>query len=140
MRQRQEQKREIAGGFKDGLVLLETRNPSLTKTDSPLFDALHNADTRDHTYNAYVDEREVIKLSHAVDKWNDRRDHELATEVILNLLVPIVRDSWTENTSETVIDSDSGDVVRAKITGKRQGSKLEIELSIFSQQRQLKLL
>jgi len=139
--QRQNQKREKAGGFKDGLVLLETRNPLPTRkgadTGDTLFDDLSSADARE---SVSIDPREVIELSHTIDKWSDRREHPAATEVILRLVIPTIRDSWTASTPETVIDSESGNMLRAKLTGTRLGSKFQIELSIYCQQKQLKLL
>ncbi len=141
LKQRQEIKREKAGGFKDGIVLLETRNPLPIKkdvnTDNILFNNKSEAENRE---DLAIDGRELIELSHGIDKSTDRREHQAATEVILRLVIPMVRDSWTASTPETVVDPDSGDVIQAKIIGTRSGSKLKIELSIFSKQKQLKLL
>ena len=141
LHQRQDQKREKAGGFKDGLVLLETRNPLPTRkgldTGDTLFDDLSNADARE---SGSIDPREVIELSHTIDKWSDRREHPAAKEVILRLVIPMIRDSWTASTPEMVIDLESGNMLRAKLIGTRLGSKFQIELSIYSQQKQLKLL
>lgn len=140
LKQRQEIKRERAGGFKNGLVLLETRNPLPIKkdvcTDNILFDNKPGAENRE---SIPLDGRELIEISHRIDKSTDRREHQAATEVILRLLIPMVRESWAASTPETVIDSDSGDVIKAEIIGTRLSSKLRIELSIFSQQKQLKL-
>ena len=141
LQQRQNQKQEKAGGFKDGLVLLETRNPLPTRkgadTKDTLFDDLSDADARK---SVSIDPREVIELSHTIDKWSGRREHPAATEVILRLVIPMIRDSWTASTPETVIDSESGNMIRAKLTGTRLGSKFQIELSLYLQQKQLKLL
>lgn len=140
LRKRQDQKRKKTGGFTDGLVLLETRNPAPTTKGTDrgysLFDHLSQPDTRD---SITIDDREIIDLSHAVHKWSDRREHQGATEVMLKLVVPMVRDGWSASTPETVIESDSGNVIRAKITAKRLGAKLQIELSFFIPQKQLKL-
>lgn len=140
LRQRQIRKRKKAGGFTDGLVLLETRNPPPTTkvrdSGDTLFDHLSQPDTRDIKA---IDDREVIELSHAIQKWSDRREHQGAAEVILKLVVPMVRDTWTAITPETIIESDLGNVLRAKIKGKRLGTKIQIELSFFIPQKQLKL-
>ncbi|MFZ5993411.1 MAG: hypothetical protein ACOYU4_00230 [Thermodesulfobacteriota bacterium] len=140
LQERQKQKREKAGGFKDGLVLLETRNPPPTekgvKNDVTLFGDMGHADTRDIIP---IHGRKVIELSHAINKWSDRREHQVAEEAILKLVVPMVRDSWTTTAPEMVIESDLGNVVRAKITGKRLGADLQIEISFFIPQKQLKL-
>ncbi len=141
LQQRQEQKREKAGGFKDGIVLLKTRNPLPTKKESNTRGALFNdVGLTDTGESGPIDDREIIELSHKIDKRSDRREHQAATEVILRLVIPMVRDSWTASTPETVIDSDSGDTILAKIIGTRLSSKLRIELSIFNKHKQLKLL
>lgn len=138
--QRQTQKREKAGGFKDGVVLLRTSNPLLTKKDTnvdlTLFEDVSNTNQQE---NAPFDVRELSELSQILDKWNDRREHDAATEIVLRVMVPLVRDNWTASTPETVLESDSTNIFIAKITGVRLGSKCQIELSIFHQ-KQLKLL
>ena len=141
LRKRQNQKKGKTGGFKEGLVLLETRNPYPTKkgegAGDTLFAELHQPDARKSTV---IDDREVIELGHRLDKWSDRREHQTVTEVLLRLVIPMIRDSWTATTPETVKDSDQGNAIRAKLTGIRLGTKLQIELSIFSKEKQLKFL
>ena len=140
LRQQQNRKRERAGGFKKGIVLLETQNPLPAKKDdkssAPLFDSSGQIDNVNSTP---ISMTELFELSHDIEKWSDKREHQAASEVILHIVVPTLRNSWEANTVGTVIDSDSGNTIRAKITGKRLGSRLEIELSIFTQQKQLKL-
>lgn len=141
LQKRQDKKRERTGGFQDGLVLLETKNPLLTKRGidaDALFPDLSLKDTKD---SFHIDVREVIELSRTLGKWSDRREHQAATETILKLVVPMTRDSWAANTPEIVTKSESDNIVhaKAKITGKRSGANLQISLSIFTPQRQLKL-
>lgn len=139
--QRQDQKRERSGGFKDGLVLLKTENPLPTKRDAntgTLFGDFSPSNERDIFH---IDGREVIKLNRTIDKWSDRREHQAASESILSLEVPMARDSWEAHTTIMAIEScsDNDTHAKVKITGKRQGSKLKISLSIFTPQKQLKL-
>lgn len=140
VRKRQDEKRRKAGGFKEGLVLLETRNPPPTTkgrdSGNTLFDHLSQQDTNN---SITLSDREIIELGHVIHKSSDRREHQGANEVILRLLVPIVRDGWTASTPETVIETDSGGAIRAKITGKRLEAKLQIDLSLFIPAKQLKL-
>lgn len=140
LRQRQDRKREKAGGFNDGIVLLKTSNPLPTKlgldNNGKLFDdeidfLLHD--------EVFIDEHDLIEFSHAMDKWSDRREHQAASEVLLHITVPIIRDKWGASTPEVNIDLETGTVVMAKVIGKRLGSKIQIELSIFTQHKQLKL-
>lgn len=139
--QRQNRKRKKAGGFKNGIVLLETENPMPTKkrinTDSLFRDFSPSVEPN----NIGIDNREVFKMSHAIDKWSDRREHHGESESILRIVIPMVRDTWKVDTPEKKLESCSGDSVRAKvkITGKRQGAKIQINLSIFTPQQQLKL-
>lgn len=140
LKQQQDKKREKAGGFREGVVLLETRNPFPAKKDenfnAPLFDKL---DSIDNANVAPISMNELLELSHGIEKWSDKREHQAASEAILRVVIPTIGDSWSADTPETVIDSDSGNIIRAKIKGKRLGAKLEIELSIFTQLKQLKL-
>lgn len=141
LRKLQDQKRKRAGGFKDGLVLLRTRNPLPTKKRRDSCDTLFDQLTQpDRGVNITIDDREIIELGHAVDKWSDRREHQAAEELILKIVVPIVRDNWTATAPETVIGSDPSNVITGRIKGKRSGAKLQIELSIFIPgQKQLRL-
>lgn len=139
LQNRQYQKREKTGGFKDGLVLLETENPLPTKGNresDTLFSNFCHTNGRD---NFHLDDREVIEFSKKIYKWSDRREHQAATETILKLVVPMVKDSWEANTPEIVIESDSDVRAKVKIIGKRLGAKLQIRLSTFTPPKQLKL-
>lgn len=140
LRYRQDKKREKAGGFNDGVVLLETRNPLPTNKNNDdsdtLFDDVDISYKRD---SLPLDSREVIELGHQIEKWSDRREHQAATETILNLIVPMVRDIWVEKSLETIVDPETGTVVQAKVTGRRQNAKTQIEISIYTQQKQLNL-
>jgi hypothetical protein len=125
---RQELKRGKAGGFKDGIVLLETRNPLPTSKESngSLFEK--ESLTND---TVPLDGREVMQRSHNIEKWTDRRQHKSTVEILLNLVIPIVRESWTEKCPEIIINSEADYLVQAKITGKRIGSKQQMELSVY---------
>jgi len=140
LRQKQDKKREKAGGFKEGIVLLETRNPLPTEkgggSNNTLFENLHPENMQ---YVLPFNGRKIIELSHKIDKWSDRREYPAAKEIISRFVVPMVRDNWTAVTSETVIDSESNMVVQVETTAIRLGSKIQFELSIFSPPKQLKL-
>lgn len=140
---KQEKKCKKAGGFKNGIVLLETKNPLPTQkkrlSGVTLFGSVDEGSVNTAPLPP-IDPREVIELGHSIDKkWHDKREHPAATETLLSLRVPMVRDSWTALTQPTDIDSSQGSIVQAKITGKREGAKVHIELSLFLSQKQLKL-
>ncbi|RPI18649.1 MAG: hypothetical protein EHM58_04905 [Ignavibacteriae bacterium] len=136
--QRQKQKRMKAGGFKEGIILLETRNPTpITKLKENNYSLFEEKNTVKSEY-LKLDERLLMNQIYGIDRSTDRREHPAASEAILRLKIPIVRDNWTASTTEIGSDELINDV-RAKITGSRIGSKIHIELSIFSQYIQLNL-
>jgi predicted house-cleaning noncanonical NTP pyrophosphatase (MazG superfamily) len=139
LKEKQNQKRKKAGGFNRGFILSKTENPLPSKrqidTDTPLFGSQDSKKQVKPKINA----QEILRLGHAVDKWSDRREHKKATETILKLLVPMIRNDWKEDTLELVIDLEGVIVkTKVKIEGKRLGSKLQISLSVFNPQQQLK--
>ena len=99
LRKRQDEKREKAGGFKDGLVLLETMNPLPTKkrkdTSNLLFDNFDHTASQDSLLTNTI---EVMELSHTIDKWSDRREHQAVSETILHIVIPTVIDNWIAST------------------------------------------
>lgn len=129
----QDQKREKAGGFTEGVVLLETKNPLPTKKKMNDQKILFNENTMPS-----VDQRMLGELSHEIKKWSDRRGHPAAKEVMLDLIIPSIKNNWAADTSEIILDS--GNSIRVKLTGERVGSKFKIKLSAFTPQKQDKLL
>lgn len=139
--QRQKQKREKAGGFKDGTILLETKNPLPTKkevkTKKSLFDGLDSQNIRLHSLN---DDRKIIEQGHKIEKSGDRRELTTATEYLLRIMIPVVRDYWNASTPEINFDLGSKKGIRAKINGKRLGAKIQLELSVFAKQKPKQLM
>jgi predicted house-cleaning noncanonical NTP pyrophosphatase (MazG superfamily) len=128
LRLRQEQKRQKAGGFSDGLVLLETSNPALVKSTQSSMPLFEEDDTN---VLLPIKPNDILELAHTVNKWSDRRDHAAASEVLLKLDVPFVCNSWSANTPETIVDAASSTIMKTEISGKRNGARMEIQLSIF---------
>ncbi len=129
---RQRKKREKAGGFNDGIVLLETRNLPPSQKSSGSDNTLFNSSNNQK--RTPIDGRKIIELGHQIDRWTDRKVHTAETEELMRLVIPMVSDNWT-----SVAGSSSENSVPAKIKGTRLGSKLQIELSIFVQPKQLLL-
>jgi|GEM_PF-1257236 len=123
---RQKEKRQKAGGFEDGIVLLKTSNPLPTNKNE------------DAEQSLLETESQIDKISHKVEKWSDRREHPAVSETKIKLEVPIVMDNWSSGTSEATIDKETGIAITAKLTGKRVKSTSIIEISIF-QNKQLNL-
>ena len=140
LRKRQEAKREKAGGFKNGLVLLETRNPLPIQKglvdNSLLQDILGPKSIGD---NIYIEAKEILDRGHKIEKWSDKREHPAAIEDILNLKIPVVRDEWEAVTTIKDSKGKSDQVYKIKITGKRDAANLEVNLSVFATGKQLKL-
>lgn len=137
LQERQDKKRNKAGGFSKGIVLKETRNPSLStgqdETQLSLFPDLAEND------RVIANEHSKKDIEHPVDKWSDRKMHTGATETILRLKVPLTKDTWAADTLKMAIESDVDNEFQVKITGKRVGSKQQIELTVFTPRKQLKL-
>jgi hypothetical protein len=134
LRRRQKTKKEKAGGFNEGLILLQTRNP----TPSDVVEKTNNLFENLPKNIEALDAPEIFELAHKIDRWSDKRDHKFATEVIMHLSIPIVRDSWNATAPEAALGADPGNFA-LKINGRRSGSKYHIEVSIFTRQVQLRL-
>lgn len=138
LHRQQELKREKAGGFKSGVILQRTENPLPTKVE------IHNQLFSDFEQNlegesSLPDAIKAIKDSRYIHKWSDRRRHAAALETILRLTVPMTIDKWTETSPQIEIDSGMDGTIRAKVTGTRKGSKIQIEISFYIPNQQLKL-
>jgi len=137
---RQAEKRDKAGGFETGSILLETKNPLPTKKETDANAALFTYEcSLDDKIDTPIDSEEIIERGHKLTKWSDKREHEAATEMVLKVRVPMVRDSWSTNTPKFEIGIGSGNNIVAGLSGKRIGAKYEIELSIFTEYKQLEL-
>jgi len=112
-----------------------TKKPE--KSTLSLFDYL---DVDDINADSFITTIDLYDQSHKIEKWGDKREHHASTEVILNVVVPSIRETWTTYTPETAIDPESNTVIRAILKGKRLGAKMQIELSIFTKMKQLNLI
>jgi len=84
-----------------------------------------------------IEERKLFDSSYNIEKYSDKRTLQSGNETILRLTIPLVRDNWT--VPSTVIDLFPSVDIKSRITGKRLGSKLQIEISIYSDSLQLNL-
>ena len=130
LEEKQQKKLEKAGGFKDGIVLIETRNPLPTNknifNNNVLFESVNINDDNIQT----IAKNPPYMQDHKILKWSDKREYSAATEKILRITVPAIRDNWTA--SERIsIKSDPEDSIQIHLLGTRQGSNYQIEISIF---------
>lgn len=128
-----ERKLNKVGGFKDGIVLVKTTNP-LPSTKYNL-DSSQNSLPLNETQNAF-NYAPYRRSETIINKWTDKREHAAAKEILLKITAPIVLDSWK---SETPKFSVGDQTISAEITTIRKKGDLEISLSVFAQQTQLKL-
>lgn len=136
---RKKAKYDKAGGFDEGYVLLDTRNPSPTKsmdrdTTLPLeFGMLPSPD------EPIIEEITHTAHTSVIPKWTDRREHGPANEQLLSLVVPLVRDNWTVDSPDIAFGETVQENIRARVHGRREDANLHLEISIFSSSSQLRL-
>lgn len=136
LQKKQDEKRDKAGGFNDGIVLLKTDNPLPSQKMTALEEAFLDPEICQRQYKT-MSPHEIRELSHRVEKWNDKRQlSEASEESILNISAPIIRDSWSINTPDIKV-TESGERVRLQVTCERRGNKLHFELSVFNVQEQM---
>lgn len=138
LRHIQDIKRTKSGGFETGSVLLKTKNPLPTKVEvnNPLFNNFKQAGKLDASLS---DALMAINNYRSIQKWSDRRRHPSAEETVFKLTIPMTVDNWVETSPLIKSDSEQDGTFRAKITGGRKGSKIQIEISFYIPNKQLKL-
>lgn len=137
--QRQAKKRNKVGGFKEGSVLIETRNPPPTARTAPSKNEMLLPGDDQPLGMSGVG---IVgaALTPEVEKWTDRRSHPSGNEVMLKLLVPVVMDTWAADSLPISVTIRGTTVdVRARISGRRKGEIVQLELSLFTPLEQLSL-
>ncbi|MDH5611288.1 MAG: nucleoside triphosphate pyrophosphohydrolase [Gammaproteobacteria bacterium] len=135
LQERKKKKLDKVGGFDKGLVLLATSNPS--PSSKPETNPSMPLNFGDHTNPKIFTSTHQIE---SIKKWIDKREHAAATEQILNIETPILLEKWEADSQEILIGNENKEIIRATIKGGRSGTKLKIEVSIYSPPKQLKLL
>jgi predicted house-cleaning noncanonical NTP pyrophosphatase (MazG superfamily) len=139
LRSRQGAKRQRAGGFEKGYVLLDTSNPPPTASGA-------RAGTLPLLPSVEATLAEVIpRAAHPAStsilaQWGDQREHGSASERLLNLVVSLVQQPWSAESREIPLGDEPDHVMRVRLRGKRVGSTLHLEVSIFAPPQQLGLL
>ncbi|MES2353131.1 MAG: nucleoside triphosphate pyrophosphohydrolase [Pseudomonadota bacterium] len=140
LKSRQAAKHLKSGGFDQGYVLVDTSNPSPVKSESGdanlkiEFDEPHFAESMFIESNSYPIDQPILA------KWTDRREHGATNERLLSLIVSLVRGAWTADSPEIVVGDAASELFRARVRGERHGSNLQLEISVFTLPRQLKLI
>lgn len=139
LKERQKLKRAKAGGFDQGFVLLETNNPSPTRTPEPSDTLSLDFAATTPTENQSSEQAPYTPPSALIAKWSDRREHGSANERLINLVVSLVGDHWSAESPDISLDAQNKNTIRAKINGQREGGNLRLEISVFSPSTQLRL-
>lgn len=127
--EKQERKNIKAGGFLEGKVLLNTENPlpsEKIEISGALFDLNELGNTiKEVKYNDVIHNK--------IDRWDDKRTHQNVDETIMKLSIPVIRETWSADSSEISLDTIPSTKLKLKFTGTREGSKNSIEVSIYTQ-------
>ncbi len=135
----QQAKKEKAGGFKDGTILLDTTNP-LLETNQQEDGVLFKEQKFEEQNNApHIINYEDIQ-NQKVEKLKDRREHNDVVENKITLNIPLLLDNWSVNSTERTLISDSKNKTKIQLKGIRSGTELNLQISIFTNEdTQLKL-
>ncbi|WP_244127008.1 nucleoside triphosphate pyrophosphohydrolase [Burkholderia gladioli] len=129
------QKRAASGGFNDGVVLVGTANPSR------IGNAVGSGDLfeTDASLVAPASLSSMDRRSAVSRRWEDKREHASAVERVLRVSVGLTQDNWTTDSREVTVGERGDAAVRARITGRREGSTMTLEVSVYSLPAQLGL-
>ncbi len=132
---RKEKKKKKVGGFAEGLVLVETSNPSPSSVeDSPNL-SLPLDEPNAELLLSHTTQPELLK------RRTDTRIHLAAEELLLTFELPLLLDRWEVETQELLDKKGKNRVsVKGVVQGRREGAKIRIELSIYSSPKQLDIL
>ena len=128
-----ERKLNKVGGFKDGVVLVKTTNP-LPSTKYNLDSSQNSLPLNE--FQSASNYAPYQRSETRINKWTDKSEHSATKEILLKVTAPIVLDSWKSETPQFLVGDKT---ISAEITTIRKKGDLEISLSVFAQQTQLKL-
>ena len=129
-------KKEKAGAFNEGIVLLETSNPLPRSLDDQLNNLSLSFPDEKGSHKLF-EAPAAMALQKAPKKWTDTRAHGVVTENLLNISIPLTLDSWKAESSTLVSEKRSAGAMKAEVRGGRKGSELRLSISIFSMPSQL---
>lgn len=131
---KQKKKYEKVGGFKDGLVLLDTENPIPTikdKTDKPLFqDDIIKKQSSEISYKDLP-----IKK---IDTSKDTRELIDENDNIIRVTIPMTKNYWSTSVMDLELYKEH--TSKLKLSGKRIKSSYKIKLSIITKKENKQLV
>jgi predicted house-cleaning noncanonical NTP pyrophosphatase (MazG superfamily) len=133
------EKRRRLGGFEHGVVLVATESMPPTArvaVDDQRTLAGLNTET---TTGPAIDEGELARRAHAIEKRTDRRRRAGTVEVRVNVVVPVTTDAWSAETSPERVEGTKGRIVTGRIRARRVGNHWNVEVSADIDETQLEL-
>jgi len=138
---RQKTKRSKSGGFEEGYILVDTNNPALdSEVQGNATLPLSLGDGGGKHEKRVVEQVPSQTNAPILARWGDKREHRSASEQILKLVVTLVGDKWSAESTEISLGPSENDVIRARVQGRRSGANLHLEISVYIPPRQLKLI
>jgi predicted house-cleaning noncanonical NTP pyrophosphatase (MazG superfamily) len=132
-------KRHERGSFSKGIVLVETEHNIPTSTPSqPEQPTLFGLEPESKAIKL-VDESEFQKRKAVIEKSRDRRTEGGRVEIKANFSVAVTKGEFVETTVEQPISATDLRMVLGELKAKRRGSRIEFELSVTVEDRQLEL-
>lgn len=131
--EKQKQKYEKVGGFKEGLILLDTENPIPTLKED-VSDSLFKDDIY-HEHSSIDYEDLPTKKIHS---YKDKRELIGEDENLIRLTIPMTQDSW--NTTVMDLDLSKNQKTKLQLSGKRLNSLYQVKLSVFTKKENKQLV
>jgi predicted house-cleaning noncanonical NTP pyrophosphatase (MazG superfamily) len=136
----QARKREERGGFRAGLVLVETRSElptsKVASADHPQLLGIQLENQSERT----LTEAELRRRSETPDKRLDRRVTAGKVELQVNVSVPVTGGPWHAETAEERVVGANGKIVSGRVKGTRKGAQLTVEMAVRIDQTQPELI
>ena len=123
---KQKKKLDKVGGFKDGLILLDTENPIPTIKDKSNKSLFEDDDIKKQPSEITYEELPIKKL----DVYKDTRELICENDNIIRITIPMTQNYWS--TSVMDLELHKKHTSQLKLSGKRIESSYQIELSVLT--------
>ena len=130
--ERQKAKNTKAGGFDEGYVLLDTNNPSPTRSNDPNESLPFQTESLASSIAPTIEHVAQAAPFSVLTKRSDRREHGFTNEQILSLVVSLVSDDWTADSPDITLGEKGGGTIHARVHGRREGANLHLDISVFT--------
>lgn len=131
---KQKKKYDKVGGFKDGLILLDTENPIPTIKDKSNKSLFEGDDIKKQPSEITYEDLPIKKL----DVYKDTRELISENDNIIRITIPMTRNYWSTSVMDLRLYKEH--TSKLKLSGKRIESSYQIELSIFTKKENKQLI